>query len=78
MTSHASASMADVTFIGAGPSGLFEAFHAGLREMSVCIIDNLPQAGGQLMALYPEKMIYDVPSHPAIGSHFCLSDLDTE
>ncbi len=56
----------DITFVGAGPTGLFGAFYAGLREMKVKIIDALPQPGGQLIALYPEKMIYDAPGFPAI------------
>ncbi|MCX6071700.1 MAG: NAD(P)/FAD-dependent oxidoreductase [Chloroflexi bacterium] len=65
----------DVMFIGAGPSGLFGAFYAGLREMSVRVIDNLPQAGGQLTALYPEKLIYDVPGHPAILARDLVTNL---
>jgi thioredoxin reductase len=44
----------DITFIGAGPTGLFGAFYAGLRELKVKVIDALPQAGGQLITLYPE------------------------
>ncbi len=51
----------DMTFVGAGPTGLFGAFYAGMRELSVKIIDALPHAGGQLITLYPEKMIYDTP-----------------
>ncbi len=58
----------DITFVGAGPTGLFGAFYAGLREMSVKIIDALPQPGGQLIALYPDKLIYDTPGFPAILS----------
>ena len=58
----------DITFIGAGPSGLFGAFYAGLREMSIKIIDALPQVGGQMIALYPEKMIFDTPGFRAIRS----------
>jgi thioredoxin reductase len=56
----------DVTIIGGGPSGLFGAFYAGLREMKVKLIDALEELGGQLTALYPEKFIYDVPGHPKI------------
>jgi thioredoxin reductase (NADPH) len=56
----------DITFIGAGPTGLFGAFYAGLREMSVKIIDALPQAGGQLITLYPEKEIFDTPGFKAV------------
>ncbi len=56
----------DVTFVGAGPAGLFGAFYTGLRELSCKVIDALPQPGGQLITLYPEKLIYDVPGFPSI------------
>ncbi len=56
----------DVSIIGGGPSGLFAAFYAGMRGASARIIDSLPQLGGQLMALYPEKYIYDVGGYPKI------------
>ena len=56
----------DVTIIGAGPVGLFAAFYCGLRELSVKIIEALPEPGGQLTALYPEKNIYDVAGFPSI------------
>src|SRR5579862_6735687 len=56
----------DVTIIGAGPVGLFAAFYAGLRGMSVRIIDSLPELGGQLTALYPEKYVYDMPGFPKV------------
>ncbi|MEX2584580.1 MAG: NAD(P)/FAD-dependent oxidoreductase [Gemmatimonadota bacterium] len=56
----------DVTVIGGGPTGLFAAFYAGLRGVSCRIVDALPQLGGQLMALYPEKYIYDVGGLPKI------------
>jgi len=56
----------DITIIGAGPTGLFAAFYAGLRGMRTKIIEALPEAGGQLAVLYPEKFIYDVPGHPKI------------
>lgn len=46
--------------------GLFAAFYAGMRGMSVRLIDSLPQLGGQLMALYPEKYIYDMPGFPQV------------
>jgi ferredoxin/flavodoxin---NADP+ reductase len=58
----------DVTVIGGGPTGLFAAFYAGLRGVSCRVIDALPQLGGQLMALYPEKYIYDVGGLPKILS----------
>ncbi|MGH7547334.1 MAG: NAD(P)/FAD-dependent oxidoreductase [Gemmatimonadales bacterium] len=50
----------DITIIGAGPTGLFGAFYAGMRGASCRLIDNLDQVGGQLTALYPEKYIFDV------------------
>ena len=56
----------DVTIIGGGPTGLFAAFYAGLRGLSCRVVDALPQLGGQLMALYPEKYIYDVGGLPKI------------
>ena len=56
----------DITVIGAGPVGLSTAFWAGMREASSRIIDSLPEIGGQLTTLYPEKWIFDVPGHPRI------------
>lgn len=56
----------DVTIIGGGPTGLFAAFYAGLRGLSCRVVDALPQLGGQLMALYPEKYIFDVGGLPKI------------
>jgi thioredoxin reductase len=50
----------DITIIGAGPTGLFGLFYAGMRQVSAQIVDALPEAGGQLAALYPEKFIFDV------------------
>ncbi|MGH7677173.1 MAG: NAD(P)/FAD-dependent oxidoreductase [Gemmatimonadaceae bacterium] len=50
----------DITIIGAGPTGLFGLFYAGMRQVSAQIVDALPEAGGQLAALYPEKYIFDV------------------
>ena len=52
--------LTDITIIGAGPTGLFGAFYAGMRGASCRMIDALPALGGQLMALYPEKFIFDV------------------
>lgn len=56
----------DVTIIGGGPCGLFASFYAGLRGMSVRIIDSLPELGGQLTALYPEKYVFDMPGFPKV------------
>jgi ferredoxin/flavodoxin---NADP+ reductase len=56
----------EITIIGGGPTGLFAAFYAGMRGVGTRIIDSLPELGGQLMALYPEKYIYDVGGFPRI------------
>jgi len=56
----------DITIIGGGPTGLFAAFYAGMRGRSTRIIDALPELGGQLTALYPEKDVFDVGGFPKI------------
>ena len=56
----------DILIIGAGPTGLFTVFEAGLLKMKCHLIDALPQAGGQCSEIYPKKPIYDIPAHPEI------------
>ena len=56
----------DITIIGGGPTGMFAAFYAGMRGASARIVDALPQLGGQLAALYPEKYIFDVAGFPKV------------
>jgi ferredoxin/flavodoxin---NADP+ reductase len=56
----------DIAIVGAGPAGLFAAYYAGFRGLSTAVIDALPEPGGQVTAMYPEKMIYDVAGFPAI------------
>ena len=56
----------DLTIIGGGPTGLFALFYAGMRGASAQIVDALPQLGGQLTALYPEKYIFDVAGYPKV------------
>ena len=56
----------DITIIGAGPAGLFALFYAGMREASAQVIDALTEVGGQLTALYPEKLIFDVAGYPKV------------
>ena len=56
----------DILIIGAGPTGLFTVFEAGLLKMRCHIIDALPQAGGQCSEIYPKKPIYDIPGFPEI------------
>jgi thioredoxin reductase (NADPH) len=56
----------DILIIGAGPTGLFAVFEAGLLKLKCHILDALPQAGGQLSELYPKKPIYDIPGFPEV------------
>ena len=56
----------DITILGGGPTGLFAAFYAGLRQASCKIIDSMPALGGRLTAVYPEKYIYDVAGFPKV------------
>ncbi|MGG0287794.1 NAD(P)/FAD-dependent oxidoreductase [Peribacillus butanolivorans] len=65
----------DVPIIGGGPVGLFTAFYGGMRQMSVKIIESLPQLGGQLSALYPEKYIYDVAGFPKVRAQELVNNL---
>ncbi|MFZ2608492.1 MAG: NAD(P)/FAD-dependent oxidoreductase [Lactococcus raffinolactis] len=65
----------DITIIGAGPSGLFAGFYAGMRKNKVQIIDSLEILGGQLTALYPEKTIHDVPGYFAVKAETLVTDL---
>lgn len=68
----------DIIIIGAGPTGLFGAFYAGMREMKTKIIEALPEPGGQLAVLYPEKDIYDVPGHPKIQAKDLVRKLNEQ
>ncbi|HSU79273.1 MAG TPA: NAD(P)/FAD-dependent oxidoreductase [Candidatus Angelobacter sp.] len=65
----------DVTIIGGGPTGLFAAFYSGLRQMKTKIIESMPQLGGQLSALYPEKYIYDVAGFPKVRAQELVDQL---
>ena len=56
----------DILIIGAGPTGLFTVFEAGLLKMKCHILDSLTQPGGQCIELYPKKPIYDIPAYPEI------------
>ena len=71
-------SVRDITIIGGGPTGLFGAFYGGLRGVSTRIIDSLPELGGQLKALYPEKYIYDVGGIPKILAKDLARDMVTQ
>ena len=56
----------DILIIGAGPTGLFAVFEAGLLKLKCHVLDALPQPGGQLSELYPKKPIYDIPGFPEV------------
>lgn len=65
----------DIAIIGAGPTGLFAAFEAGMLGMKSVIVDVLPEIGGQCTALYPEKPIYDIPAHPSLTGEQLINNL---
>ena len=65
----------DILIIGAGPTGLFAVFEAGLLKLKCHIIDALPQPGGQLSELYPKKPIYDIPGFPEVKAGQLVDNL---
>lgn len=65
----------DIAIIGAGPTGLFAAYYAGFRGLSTAIIDTLPEAGGQVTAMYPEKLIFDVGGFPQVLGRELIANL---
>ncbi|MGO4888942.1 NAD(P)/FAD-dependent oxidoreductase [Anaerobacillus sp. MEB173] len=65
----------DITIIGGGPAGIFTAFYGGMRQAKVKIIEAMPQLGGQLSALYPEKYIYDVAGFPKVRAQELIDNL---
>ncbi|MCM3127173.1 NAD(P)/FAD-dependent oxidoreductase [Paenibacillus provencensis] len=70
--------MVDMIIIGGGPAGMFAAFYAGMRKASVKIIDSMPQLGGQLAALYPEKQIYDIAGFPKVTGQEIVNNLEEQ
>jgi thioredoxin reductase (NADPH) len=68
----------DILIIGAGPTGLFAVFEAGLLKLKCHIIDSLPVPGGQCAELYPKKPIYDIPSHPEILAGELIRNLEQQ
>jgi thioredoxin reductase len=66
---------ADVLVVGAGPAGLYAAYYASFRGLSVVVIDSLEQLGGQVTAMYPEKLIYDVAGFPAVRGRDLVAGL---
>ena len=65
----------DVTIIGGGPAGMFAAFYCGLHELNAQLIESLPQLGGQVGALYPEKQIWDVAGMPGVTGRQLIESL---
>jgi thioredoxin reductase (NADPH) len=65
----------DVVIVGAGPVGLFAVFECGMLRMRTHVVDALDAIGGQCVALYPEKPIYDIPGHPAIDAGRLIDQL---
>lgn len=65
----------DICIIGAGPVGLFAVFEAGLLKMRCHLVDALPQVGGQLSEIYPQKPIYDIPGYPEIKAQELVDNL---
>lgn len=63
---HAADHETDVLIIGAGPVGLFAAYYTGFRGLSVTVVDSLPELGGQVTAMYPEKDILDIAGFPVV------------
>lgn len=65
----------DLLIVGAGPAGLYAAYYAGFRGLSVVLMDSLPEPGGQVAAMYPEKKIYDVAGFPVIKGQDLVDNL---
>lgn len=65
----------DLLIIGAGPTGLYSAYYAGFRGLSVAVVDSLPELGGQITAMYPEKAILDVAGFPSIKGRDLVAGL---
>ena len=68
----------DILIIGAGPTGLFSVFEAGLLRLKCHLIDSLPMLGGQCAEIYPKKPIYDIPSHPEILAGDLIKKLEQQ
>jgi thioredoxin reductase len=65
----------DLLIVGAGPVGLYAAYYAGFRGLTTVVADSLPELGGQVTAMYPEKPIYDVAGFPAIRGRDLVAGL---
>ncbi|HUN34618.1 MAG TPA: NAD(P)/FAD-dependent oxidoreductase [Trebonia sp.] len=65
----------DALIVGAGPVGLYAAYYAGFRGQSVAVMDSLPEVGGQVSAMYPEKLLYDIAGFPAVRGRDLIAGL---
>ncbi|WP_288636232.1 NAD(P)/FAD-dependent oxidoreductase [uncultured Limosilactobacillus sp.] len=68
----------DVTIIGGGPAGMFAAFYCGLHELKTQLVESLPQLGGQVAALYPEKQVWDVAGMPGVSGQELVDRLEQQ
>ncbi|MGB1831438.1 MAG: NAD(P)/FAD-dependent oxidoreductase, partial [Flavobacteriaceae bacterium] len=68
----------DLLIIGAGPTGLFTVFEAGLLKLKCHLIDSLPMIGGQCAEIYPKKPIYDIPAYPEILAGDLIKKLEAQ
>ena len=75
MTSPREPVSVDLLIVGAGPVGLFGAYYAGVRGLSTALLDSLPEPGGQISAMYPEKAIFDVAGFPAVRGRELVDQL---
>ncbi|MGZ9585334.1 NAD(P)/FAD-dependent oxidoreductase [Paenibacillus marinisediminis] len=77
-TTETQQNVVDILIIGGGPAGMFAAFYGGMRQASVRLIESMPQLGGQLSALYPEKHIYDVAGFPKVTAQELVNNLSRQ
>ncbi|QPP05427.1 NAD(P)/FAD-dependent oxidoreductase [Streptomyces bathyalis] len=65
----------DLVLVGAGPVGLYGAYYAGVRGLRVALVDSLPEPGGQVTAMYPEKPIFDIAGFPSVRGRELVDNL---
>jgi len=68
----------DVAIVGAGPVGLFAIFECGMLGLRCHVVDALDSVGGQCVALYPDKPIYDIPAWPKIEAAELIERLESQ
>ncbi|MDT7571858.1 MAG: ferredoxin/flavodoxin---NADP+ reductase [Actinomycetota bacterium] len=68
----------DLLLVGAGPVGLYGAYYAGVRGLRTAVVDSLPEPGGQITAMYPEKPIMDVAGFPSVRGRDLVAGLLTQ